>query len=143
MATYDDIMAAITNEATSAKTTDAFYKEAKEGFAAIEKAYFNLRGFKFDGAKGFVQQLLPMLMRRAGIPGGLGMGALGASLLADEGAFSGLMENIPFVGRLISGLGNATGHGYWGPMTPAGVKGMAPAYPARPPGALKGGRTIP
>lgn len=112
MTTFDDIMSAITTEGAAAKTTDQMYNEAKEQFIAIEEAYFNLRGWKFeDGAKGLVQQLLPMLMKKAGIPGGVGIGALGVSMLADEGAFSGLMENIPFIGRLISGLGNAVGIG--------------------------------
>ncbi len=110
MTTFDDIMSAITNEGTAAKTTDSLYKEAKTRFAAIEKAYFNLRGWKFeDGAKGLVQQLLPMLMKKAGIPGGVGIGAMAATLIADEGAFSGLIENIPVIGRLISGLGNVAG----------------------------------
>ncbi len=112
MTTFDDIMSAITTEGTAAKTTDQMYDEAKKQFAVIEKAYFNLRGWTFeDGAKGLVQRLLPMLMKKAGIPGGVGIGALAASMLADQGAFSGLLENIPFIGRLISGLGNATGIG--------------------------------
>ncbi len=112
MTTFDDIMSAITTEGAAAKTTDQMYTEAKEGFAAIEKAYFNLRGWKFEGGvKGLVQQLLPMLMRKAGIPGGVGIGAVAATLLADEGAFSGLIENIPFIGQLISGFGNAVGIG--------------------------------
>jgi len=106
MATHDDIMAAITNESASAKTTDSLYKEAKTNFATLEKAYFDLRGLKFDGgAKGLVKELLPRLMSRMGIPGGMGLGALGATLLADEGGFSSFMAKIPVLGQLLGVFG--------------------------------------
>ncbi len=106
MSSNDDIMAAIVNETASAQSTDTMYKEAKEGFTQIEKAYFKLRGLKFEGGiKGVFKQLLPRLMTRMGIPGGMGIGALLTGMSANEGGFSEILGNIPILGKLFGFLG--------------------------------------
>ncbi len=106
MSSNVDIMAAIVNEIASAKSTDTMYKEAKEGFTQIEKAYFKLRGLKFEGGvQGIFKQLLPRLMTRMGIPGGMGIGALLAGMGANEGGFSETLGNIPLLGPLFGFLG--------------------------------------
>jgi len=102
MATPDDILASITNEATAADTTDSMYNEFKEQWEGVHAAYVKRRGFALsDDSKGKLMGLLkkfgPKIATYAGLPGA---GAIVTALSADEGGFSGIMSKIPLLGSL-------------------------------------------
>ncbi len=104
MATFDDVMNAITNRDASAETAKAAFLEMETDYkkaAEIFHGKLDLSG----GMQGIIKRLLPKLLNRW--TGALGLtgfgGMLGAGGITGEGGFSifELLKNIPLIGGMI------------------------------------------